>query len=267
MTTPAPLAFTELLAHAVNTPGTIHEAYTAFHGYSIGNQLLALMQCEARGIEPGPIATFPRWKDRGRHVVKGAKALALCMPITCKRRPEADDDPDTATSFTRFIYRNNWFVLAQTDGPAFTPEPLPAWDRARALSALDILEEPFAHLDGNTQGYARGRAIAVSPIAAMPYKTTFHELAHVLMGHTSEQEHTDHEQTPRSLREVEAESVAMLCCAALELPGIEYSRGYIQMWNRDGETIPERSAARIFKTADHILRAGRADDPAPEEQE
>jgi hypothetical protein len=58
--------FATLLQRAVNEPGRVHEAYSAFHNYSIGNQLLALGQCALRGILPGPIATFPRWKSRGR---------------------------------------------------------------------------------------------------------------------------------------------------------------------------------------------------------
>src|SRR5205807_1446722 len=87
--------------------------------------------------------------------------------------------------------------------------PSSARDAARALEALAITEEPFAALDGNCQGYARGRAIAVSPVAASPHKTRFHELAHVVLGHTTEHEQTDSEDTPRSLREVEAEAVAL----------------------------------------------------------
>ena len=43
-------AFADLLANAVTEPGRIHEAYTAFHGYSLGNQLSALFQCHERGI-------------------------------------------------------------------------------------------------------------------------------------------------------------------------------------------------------------------------
>jgi hypothetical protein len=39
--------------------------------------------------------------------------------------------------------------------------------------------------DGNCQGYARQRTIAVSPLAELPEKTRFHELAHVVLGHTS----------------------------------------------------------------------------------
>ena len=74
----------------------------------------------------------------------------------------------------------------------------------------------------------------------------------------------DDERTPRSLREVEAEAVAMLCTAALDLPGIEDARGYIQHWNHSGESIPEASARKILKTADQILKAGR---PAESKQD
>ena len=112
-------------------------------------------------------------------------------------------------------------------------------------------------MDGNCQGYARGRTIAVSPVAAMPFKTTFQEVAHVLLGHTTEGEQGDSGITPRNLREVEVEAVAMLCCDALDLPGVEFLRGYIQSWWGSGNAIPDRSAQRILKVADQILRAGR----------
>src|SRR5688572_33114071 len=77
--------FAGLLQAAVNEPGRIHEAYFAFYGYSLGNQLFAMMQCADRGISVGPIASFNKWKDRGRFVQKGQKALALWMPIKIGR--------------------------------------------------------------------------------------------------------------------------------------------------------------------------------------
>jgi hypothetical protein len=147
-------------------------------------------------------------------------------------------------------------VLAQTDGAALASASMPAWDAARALTALDVAEVPFDVLDGNVLGFARARTIAVSPITPLPHKTRFHELAHVLLGHTAEGEQADGERTPRSLRECEAEAVALLCCAALELPGVEQCRGYIQAWWGAGHPIPERSAQRILKAADQILKAG-----------
>jgi len=254
----SPAAFADLLARAVTEPGVISDAYAAFHGYSLGNQILALVQCHERRITPGPIATFMGWKEKGRHVRKGQKALTLCMPVTCRRKDteSTETEPESET-FTRFIYRPHWFVLSQTDGAAYQLEPLPAWDTARALEVLSITEEPFTHTDGNVQGYARQRTIAVSPLAEMPHKTRFHELAHVALGHTAEGAQADGERTPRSLREVEAESVALLCLEALGLSGAEHCRGYIQHWHQTGEPILERSAQRIFKAADQILRAGQ----------
>jgi hypothetical protein len=60
---------------------------------------------------------------------------------------------------------------------------------------------------------------------------------------------------PRSLKEVEAESVALLCLESLGMDGAEFCRGYIQNWLAEA-TIPERSAQRIFAVADKILKTG-----------
>lgn len=252
--------WSELLATAVSEPGMIHDAYTRFHGYSMGNQMLAMFQCAARNIPAGPIGTFMHWKENGRCVRKGEKAIQLCMPVTGKRtataKDESGNEAEVEIGYTRFVYRNNWFVLAQTDGAEYTPAALPEWNETTALSTLEIERVDFAHSDGNVQGYAVRRTVAVSPLAAMPSKTLFHELAHVVLGHTTEGEMNDGESTPKNIRELEAEAVAMLCCASLGLPGVEYSRGYIQSWY-SGETVPERNAQRIFSTADKILKAGQ----------
>ncbi len=69
-----------LLVEAVNKPGMIMEAYSAFHSYSIGNQILAMVQCQMRGLEPGPINTLPGWQALGRSVKRGERALILWMP-------------------------------------------------------------------------------------------------------------------------------------------------------------------------------------------
>jgi len=275
MTTPtgAPAAWSALLADAVSKPGLISEAYSRFHGYSFGNQLLALWQCTLRGIEPGPINTFLHWQELGRNVKKGAKALTLCMPVTIKSRKndvpdEGEEEPVQAGKRTIFVYKNRWFVLSQTEGEPYQPQELPSWSEERALSALSISRIPFTHLDGNAQGYAREQSVSISPIAFAPHRTLFHELAHVILGHTSESEMTDDDRTPRNIREVEAEGAALICCECLGLPGVEYSRGYLQHWLR-ADQIPDRSAQRIFKAADTILRAGRPaekpSDPEPQQ--
>lgn len=217
----------------------------------------------ARDLQPGPMATFPRWKELGRHVRKGEKALMLCQPVTVKRKGDKTETVEDAEVFTRFVYRNAWFVLAQTDGEPLPETPMPTWDAARALAELAIQEVPFNAMDGNCLGFARYREIAINPINPMPHKTRFHELAHVLLGHTAEGTLHDGEVTPRNLRECEAEAVALLCMAALELPGVEHCRGYIQSWWGQGNPIPERSAQRILKAADQILKAGTKPEREP----
>jgi antirestriction protein ArdC len=254
--------FTTLLVEAVNKPGTIMKAYSAFHNYSLGNQLLAMMQCQLRGIEPGPINTFPKWQDLGRHVRKGEKALTLCMPVTIKRKETTDAGEEQDASFTTFVYKARWFVLNQTEGEVVQLAPMPTWNANTALSSLDIQRVAFTETDGNCQGYAKKRSVAVSPIAQLPHKTLFHEMAHVILSHTSEADFSDTERTPKNLREIEAEAVALLCCEALDLEGAEFCRGYslvqLQDWlKRGGDlAIPEKSAQKILKAADQILKAG-----------
>jgi hypothetical protein len=163
-----------------------------------------------------------------------------------------------------------WFVLTQTEGEDLQPQVIPDWDAKRALVALAIDQIPFDSTDGNCQGFARNRQIAINPIAQLPHKTLFHELAHVVIGHTSEADFSDTEKAPRNLREVEAESVALLCCEALSLEGAAYARGYIQNWlhqgvSFDANAIPEKSAQKIFSAADQILRAGRPSSERPAE--
>ncbi len=249
-------SWTQILTEAVNTPGRMLEAYTAFHDYSIGNQLLALTQCYQRDIQPGAIKTFPGWQALGRNVKRGERALVLCMPITGKRRTEGDNTNDEPETYTAFVYKPRWFVLSQTEGEEMPTPQIPEFDVTRALATLNIERIPFDLMDGNCQGYARRRQVAVNPVAQLPHKTLFHEVAHVVLGHTAEGDFTDSERTPRCLREVEAETVVLLCCESLNLDGAAYCRGYIQHWLQ-GDIIPEGSAQKIFRAANEVLRAGR----------
>ena len=245
--------WSELLQAAVTEPGLMLKAYSAFWGYSIGNQIAAMVQCVQRNIQPGPINTYPGWQKLNRQVKRGEKAIWLCMPLTRKQKDESGDEQ---TVITTFVWKPHWFMVAQTDGEPVTMPEIPAWDKAKALATLGIAEIAFTHTDGNVQGYAQKREVAVSPLAALPHKTLFHELAHIELGHTAETSFTDSERTPRSLREAEAEAVAMLLCESLELPGSEFCRGYMQSWLA-GDVIPEKSAQKIFGAADRILKAGQ----------
>lgn len=248
--------FQDLLTQAVNEPGQLMAAYRAFHNFSLGNQMLAVSECRARGIPIGPLATFKKWDERGRKVLKGSKAISLFMPVTLKKERTKADGTTEESTFSMFKLVPRWFVLSQTDGEAFTDTTLANWNQSDALKALEIEKIEFSEVNGNIQGYAIGRKVAVNPLAQLPLKTLFHEMAHVLLGHTeSNALAADHEVLPSDIKEVEAESVAMLCLASLDLPGVEFCRGYIQNWIKtDG--IPEKSCRRIMGAADKILKAG-----------
>src|SRR6516162_2480047 len=80
----------ELLREAIEKPGRMLEAYTAFHNFSFGNALLALEQCTRRNLQPGPLNTYNGWLEWKRQVRKGEKGITLCMPMACKRNAQTE---------------------------------------------------------------------------------------------------------------------------------------------------------------------------------
>lgn len=248
----------ELLRDAVESPGQMLAAYTAFHNYSFGNALLAMQQCLRRKLEPGPLNTYRGWLERKRQVRRGERGITLCMPMPYKTKNSDSSDEEAMEPQTRYAFRFRayWFVLAQTEGEETSVPPIPGFDIETALRTLNITRTPFDELNGNIQGFANGREIAVNPLAALPHKTTFHEIAHILLGHTATERLVDSEHTATHLREVEAESVALICCETLGLEGAEFCRGYIQHWLKTEKEIPNQSAGRIFVAATSILKAG-----------
>jgi len=65
---------------------------------------------------PRPTQHLSKWKELGRFVKRGERALTLCMPITCKRRAEDTDEEHT---FTSFVYKARWSRLLILNGPLF----------------------------------------------------------------------------------------------------------------------------------------------------
>lgn len=260
------IQFSQLLVNALSEPGMISRAYSMFHRYSLGNVLAASYQCAIRGVPISPIASYKTWQAKGRQVKKGEKAIALCMPITHKGEKEKPNGEKEAFAYSRFIWKANWFLLSQTDGIAVAEEALveepdvlthiPHWDKQQAFDTLGISFAPFEHYDGNCQGYARGRAVAVNPLAVYPHKACFRAVAHVLLGHT-QQGQTIHNNTGHasSADDMEAEAVAFLLCSLYDLPGTLEARAIIQSWAMHSG-INEKSAQKVFRIADKILKAG-----------
>lgn len=67
-----------------------------------------------------------------------------------------------------------------------------------------------------------------------------------MTSHEKSEKLVDSEQTARHIREVEAESVALICCEPLGLDGANFCRGYFQHWlNTERESVTKvQSASR-----------------------
>jgi antirestriction protein ArdC len=106
-----------LLQQALTLPGTLSKAYSVFHDYSLGNAILAAFQLAARGLPLAPIASFNRWKNLGRKVRKGEKALSLIMPVTVKRKDKDEVTLEEGTSGAYMIFFDEaQLVQSRPDG-------------------------------------------------------------------------------------------------------------------------------------------------------
>lgn len=255
----------DLLAQAVAEPGELKTAYSFFKQYSLTNRWLAATQMRKAGVPLSPINTFKGWLSVNRCVRKGEKAaIALIMPVPIKgkRKDEEEGDEEGKTKiFTKFMLRNYWFHMAQTDGEEVVEPKVDDkdWSLESALSFLEVtsVAYEFSGINDMRTGYADGKSIAVSPLASNKTLSLIRHLASVVLGHTAA---SPSKAVPacEELRAVEAEAAAYLVAATMGIEGLEESRAIIQ-GNLDGGVklrIPDKCAHRAFSCADKIINAG-----------
>lgn len=249
--------YQEFLTEILEKPATANNCFRLFRNYSILNQWVACMQMS----NPEPINTYKGWQSLGRQVKKGAKAIALRMPVTVAEKDENGNKTDELNTF--FIFKNNWFKLSDTTGEEFKPVEVPNnFNLDKALEALEIKQEPFQEVNGNCQGYAisHKKIIAINPLCKDKFKVILHEVAHCLLHNKDEQVVAMHgEQLPTSLKEFEAEATAYLVLVTLGIyEGLEYSRHYIKNWlNRaGGHELKEQNFKRVLNAVNKIITAG-----------
>jgi hypothetical protein len=156
------------------------------------------------------------------------------------------------------------FGYSDTDGEELPPVQLPGWGTDTALAVLGVDRVTFDMINGNAQGFSfedgEGRHVAINPTAAYPAKTLLHEVAHLVLGHCTQGDHTH-----RGVAEFEAEATAYLVAKELEL--IEWdpaqSRAYIQTW-LGGAEVGEDHITRVFAAVNKILTAGRVEQASEE---
>ncbi len=249
-TVPSKLDWPALLETALTMPGNVGNTYSRFYEYSFLNQCLLAMQ----GVRE-PVATYKRWQSIGRQVLKGSKAKEIVRPIIIEKKDTAGTVEERKVLFKAV---RCLFGYSETEGEELPPVEPRGWDLATALDTLKVHQVPFELLDGNTAGYSYDRNFAINPVAVHPIKTRFHELSHIVSGHTTPEKLGEY-ATHRGVMEFEAEGSAFLVMNELEAMDEQMaseSRGYCQGWMRDQQP-PESSIRKIFSTTDVILKAGR----------
>jgi antirestriction protein ArdC len=230
------------------------ETQARFHNYSFQNSLLIAWQRP----DASRVAGYGVWQGLGRQVRKGEKSIRILAPNLAKD-PE---DPDKKV--LRGFRSVGVFDISQTDGDPLAEvcSRLTGAAPENMISALAAVAERigfsvhFEEIGGETNGYcnASEKKIVVEfrNDPAQQAKTLVHELGHAIL-------HCDPEGAAldRSIKELEAESVAYVVSAALGHDTSDYTFGYVAVWagrgSEDSVKAVRKSGSRIQRAADKIL--------------
>jgi antirestriction protein ArdC len=225
-----------------------------FHRYSFGNVLLIALQCP----EATQVAGFRRWLELGRHVRRGQKGIAILAPVVnrLKVEDELTGEERTIVSAPRAFRVAHVFDISQTDGDEL-PEipchrlegPGAAYNELTGYAERLGFQVEIGELPQDTNGLCSHTTKTITVrkglAPAQQTKTLTHEIAHAML-------HGLDCEAPRAQKELEAESVAYIVCALLELDTAEYSWGYLASWGADPEAI-KRSGHRIQHAVQQLI--------------
>lgn len=233
-------------------------SFTAkFHNYSLRNCLLIA----AQKPEASHVAGYQKWKQLGRQVKRGEKAITIVQPRFSKKETEVVNQAGNAEKkevkkLSGFGYAKV-FDISQTEGEAVPEFATISGDPGESLSKLEQLvmdngitlhyEQPPTP---GAIGLSTGGQIYVTPglSDAEAFSVLAHELAHELL-HKGERRH---ETTP-TVRETEAEAVAFVVSEAIGLDSTQRSSDYISLYRGDPEILSE-SLKFIQKTAGYLIK-------------
>lgn len=238
----------------------------SFPSYSPSNTLLIYSQCPEATL----VAGYQTWKNRyGRFVRKGEKAIRIFAPYTYRTKER--DDQDALVSGTKIGFRAiSVFDISQTEGKEL-PEIISERSLEKSVEAYDQIFEimrkelefeiRFERLEEGVKGCCRYWENTIRIQKDMPQlqtvKTLFHEGAHSVLhnpyGEISD-EFAEFVLENPNIREMEAESVAYVVCAWLNLDCSEYSFPYVACWKKEDKFF-EKSLRRIQRTAEKFISA------------
>jgi hypothetical protein len=218
-----------------------------FHTYSARN--IALIHVQRP--DATHVAGYGTWKTLGRQVRKGAKGITILAPC-----PTRNSDDETTRTFFRTAHV---FDIADTDGddlPEVAPRllngdaPRAAWNGLAEIvtnNGFTLDRQDCSPANGVTRWLDRTVSVRPQLEPAQAVKTLAHELGHILCDHGTDP------RPPRSLAEVEAESIAYIVCAALGIESDDYSFPYVARWSDGDINLVKTTADRVVRRANEVL--------------
>jgi hypothetical protein len=264
------------------------------HSYSANNVFLLYLQHRAAFEEgrvstpfPSYVAGFNTWRALGRTVEKGQKGYTILAPmrVTVREAHDADGkvrplrgsevaaagETEQKRSFMRGFSTTTVFAAEQTHGKEL---PVPPEPRLLAGEAPPGLGEAITQLigakgyevatvaDKATLGGANGQTdfaaktvqVRADMDGAAIVKTLLHEAAHVLL-HAA----PTGRGLPRSVQEIEAESVAFIVADAHGMPTDGYTFPYVAGWGGEqASDLVQSTATRVARAAKELITASPA---------
>jgi hypothetical protein len=188
------------------------DTYAKFYQYSAFNVWLIMMARPDASF----VAGFKKWQTLGRFVRRGEHCIPILTPIFVKVTNEKGVEEQRLAGFkTVFV-----FDVSQTDGKPLN-EP-PNWKSPEKNAELQERLIRFASSKGiviqikpigrDIQGVSLGGKIILDPEAGT--KTLIHEIGHELL------HHKENAPSDRTIRELEAESIAYVVAKHFGLDGL-----------------------------------------------
>jgi antirestriction protein ArdC len=215
--------------------------------WSLPNQLLVILNgsSDARG--------YRQWKQAGRHVKKGAKAIRILAPRTRKISEKDAAGVESERVICSGFLGVPVFRLEDTEGaelevPDYDPPALPPLSEVATRLGVTVSYVPF--VDRFRGFYRRGEDRIV--LCSHDESVFLHELAHA--GHErvlqARGESLQGGQVPS--QEVVAEVVAATLCKLFDLDGyLPHSREYVESYS--GQGGPARAAMRVLADVQAVL--------------
>jgi len=222
--------------------------------YSFNNIMLIRAQMKSANY----VASFKRWKELGRHVLKGQSSIKIMAP-----RFKKEENKITGQSESKLcgFMAVPVFDVSQTDGeplpidkadltlPGESDEAIRIFAWTKLLAEEDDCRISIAHANGARGYYSRNtHEIVIDSSLSVNHaaKTAVHELVH------SRVHRINNDETSSEL-ECVAEGTAFIICSYFGLDTSDYSFEYVRGWSEDDGESLIRYGELIQKTANKLI--------------